>query len=360
MPQQQYSKNLDMDDDYPYSPAIEDEGLDSERKSSGTTPNHNSFNPNFYNPFEIKHRRRTSRGQFKILEKAFIENPKPNGKIRQGLAESLSMSPRGVQVWFQNRRAKAKQQQKQKQKQNQKQIKPTQECIVQDLEVSINCQYEPVILSASNMVHSRSQSSTSSSAYTCSDSLPLSYSSSSCFTMEENKIQHVNRLPWYNDASTVEEDDSRMITSSSSPPVQSQAHVNSSDQNLWMDSLVDHQTLFNEQQQSAVIGNHNNATIMPKPDPFNSINDTWTYSIGANDQLVPITQAVLQNVIGHPTTRLLGNNRNVDEWVSTQHHPVLFNQIMNDDNAMRRRSYPLEQDEAYWAGHQVRQEYTMN
>ncbi|KAI8054145.1 homeobox domain-containing protein, partial [Gilbertella persicaria] len=56
-----------------------------------------------------KHRRRTSRTQFKTLEKAFVENPKPNGKQRQKLAENLSMSPRGVQVWFQNRRAKAKQ-----------------------------------------------------------------------------------------------------------------------------------------------------------------------------------------------------------------------------------------------------------
>ncbi|KAI8882116.1 homeobox, partial [Backusella circina FSU 941] len=56
-----------------------------------------------------KHRRRTSRAQFKVLEQAFIDNPKPSGRIRQGLAQKLSMSPRGVQVWFQNRRAKAKQ-----------------------------------------------------------------------------------------------------------------------------------------------------------------------------------------------------------------------------------------------------------
>ncbi|KAI8380811.1 hypothetical protein BD560DRAFT_365393 [Blakeslea trispora] len=66
------------------------------------------FKPTFYNPFEIKHRRRTSRAQFKVLEKTFLENPKPNAIVRRWLAQKLSMTPRGVQVWFQNRRAKEK------------------------------------------------------------------------------------------------------------------------------------------------------------------------------------------------------------------------------------------------------------
>ncbi|KAI9321081.1 homeobox domain-containing protein, partial [Dichotomocladium elegans] len=56
-----------------------------------------------------KHRRRTSRLQFKILEAVFEENPKPSAARRQSLAEELAMTPRGVQIWFQNRRAKAKQ-----------------------------------------------------------------------------------------------------------------------------------------------------------------------------------------------------------------------------------------------------------
>ncbi|ORE11140.1 homeobox-domain-containing protein [Rhizopus microsporus var. microsporus] len=84
------------------------------RRSSGTIPN---FTPNFYNPFEVKHRRRTSREQTRILEKAFNDNPKPNGKSRERLAQLLSMSPRGVQIWFQNRRAKAKSKQQQDRKQ---------------------------------------------------------------------------------------------------------------------------------------------------------------------------------------------------------------------------------------------------
>ncbi|KAI8388362.1 homeobox domain-containing protein, partial [Radiomyces spectabilis] len=54
-------------------------------------------------------RRRTSRAQFKILEKAFRENPKPSARVRHQLAQQLEMTMRGVQVWFQNRRAKAKQ-----------------------------------------------------------------------------------------------------------------------------------------------------------------------------------------------------------------------------------------------------------
>ncbi|KAI9299366.1 Homeodomain-like protein, partial [Cunninghamella echinulata] len=64
--------------------------------------------PTFYNPFETKHRRRTSRAQFKILETSFYENAKPNATMRRWLAHKLGMTPRSVQVWFQNRRAKAK------------------------------------------------------------------------------------------------------------------------------------------------------------------------------------------------------------------------------------------------------------
>lgn len=70
--------------------------------------NSGDFRPTFYNPFEIKHRRRTSRAQLKVLEKSFLENPKPNATVRRILAQKLDMTPRGVQIWFQNRRAKAK------------------------------------------------------------------------------------------------------------------------------------------------------------------------------------------------------------------------------------------------------------
>jgi hypothetical protein len=72
------------------------------------------FMPTFYNPFETKHRRRTSRAQFKLLEASFSENSKPSAAMRRWLAQKLGMTPRSVQVWFQNRRAKAKGQIKKK------------------------------------------------------------------------------------------------------------------------------------------------------------------------------------------------------------------------------------------------------
>ncbi|KAI8877354.1 homeobox-domain-containing protein [Backusella circina FSU 941] len=74
----------------------------------GYTYPEGDFRPTFYNPFEIKHRRRTSRSQLKVLEKSFSENSKPNATVRRILAQQLGMTPRGVQIWFQNRRAKAK------------------------------------------------------------------------------------------------------------------------------------------------------------------------------------------------------------------------------------------------------------
>jgi hypothetical protein len=79
------------------------------------------FRASFYNPFEIKHRRRTSRAQLKVLEKSFDENAKPNAAVRRLLAQQLDMTPRGVQIWFQNRRAKAKLQRRKSSEQQQQQ-----------------------------------------------------------------------------------------------------------------------------------------------------------------------------------------------------------------------------------------------
>jgi hypothetical protein len=88
---------------------LEDEFEQEQQQQKSTIKGDgNVFRPTFYNPFEIKHRRRTSRAQFKVLEKTFSENPKPNAAIRRWLAQKLVMTPRGVQVWFQNRRAKEK------------------------------------------------------------------------------------------------------------------------------------------------------------------------------------------------------------------------------------------------------------
>ncbi|KAH9942271.1 uncharacterized protein BXZ73DRAFT_74556 [Epithele typhae] len=74
-----------------------------------------SFFP--YTPNEVKHRKRTTRSQLKVLEDVYTYDTKPNASLRKSLAQELEMTPRGVQVWFQNRRAKTKQQLKKKEAQ---------------------------------------------------------------------------------------------------------------------------------------------------------------------------------------------------------------------------------------------------
>ncbi|EKM53997.1 uncharacterized protein PHACADRAFT_257545 [Phanerochaete carnosa HHB-10118-sp] len=61
-----------------------------------------------YQPNEVKHRKRTTRPQLKVLEDVYKYDKKPNASLRKKLADELGMLPRGVQVWFQNRRAKEK------------------------------------------------------------------------------------------------------------------------------------------------------------------------------------------------------------------------------------------------------------
>ncbi|KAG1894494.1 uncharacterized protein F5891DRAFT_1255185 [Suillus fuscotomentosus] len=69
-------------------------------------PNFRTFFP--YIPNEVKHRKRTSRIQLKVLEDIFRKDTKPNAALRNQLAAELEMLPRAVQVWFQNGRAKDK------------------------------------------------------------------------------------------------------------------------------------------------------------------------------------------------------------------------------------------------------------
>ncbi|KAG2229235.1 hypothetical protein INT48_008638 [Thamnidium elegans] len=267
----------------------EEEDFDDYHEGRKSTISSSNFNPNFYDPFEIKHRRRTSRGQFKILEKTFINNPKPNAKTRKDLAESLSMTPRGVQVWFQNRRAKAKQQQDNKK---------SHDNMIDDLQVS-----SPIVLSSSGMIHSRSQSSSSSSTsysinHAVTSAPPLSSPSSA-------PIYHQQQQQgWFSDgASTVTEE---MITPSSpllTPPQQKQQD----EYCWWMDDVSgivnDHQALFNQQENNSHTFNHNNVATEDHP------LDAWAYI----DSLE------------------INNNNNENHFMHTysRHHFTLFVQLNN-------------------------------
>ena len=55
-----------------------------------------------------KKRRRTSPEQLRILVNTFLRYPMPSLQMRVELSKKLGMTPRAVQVWFQNRRAKEK------------------------------------------------------------------------------------------------------------------------------------------------------------------------------------------------------------------------------------------------------------
>jgi len=53
-------------------------------------------------------RQRTTPEQLEVLEKVYENEKLPNSDLRKELAVQLGMTPRRVQVWFQNKRAKEK------------------------------------------------------------------------------------------------------------------------------------------------------------------------------------------------------------------------------------------------------------
>lgn len=52
---------------------------------------------------QVKHRRRTTPEQLRVLEHYFAMNPRPDNALREYLASELGITKRNVQVWFQNR-----------------------------------------------------------------------------------------------------------------------------------------------------------------------------------------------------------------------------------------------------------------
>lgn len=74
-----------------------------------------------------KKRHRTTPEQLRVLEEVFEYEKTPDLQLRQRLARQLNMTPRRVQVWFQNKRAKEKRMnaKKSKQKVNRNQVPST-------------------------------------------------------------------------------------------------------------------------------------------------------------------------------------------------------------------------------------------
>lgn len=57
---------------------------------------------------DIRRRRRLAPHETEFLTRIFEQYPRPNGPMREMIAKRLGMSVRGVQIWFQNKRAKVR------------------------------------------------------------------------------------------------------------------------------------------------------------------------------------------------------------------------------------------------------------
>jgi hypothetical protein len=100
----------DDDDSAEGSECSDEENMIVKRRSAiGTLPNPEAGiakkSPMNNQP---KKRQRTSPAQLEVLEKVYQTEKLPNSDLRKELATTLKMTPRRVQVWFQNKRAKEK------------------------------------------------------------------------------------------------------------------------------------------------------------------------------------------------------------------------------------------------------------
>ena len=85
------------------NPVTKQNMIFKEAKSTSTIAAQNIFK------YSKRKRRRTSSEQLIVLEKAFQTHTQyPSMAARTQIGQQLDMTPRGVQIWFQNRRAKAR------------------------------------------------------------------------------------------------------------------------------------------------------------------------------------------------------------------------------------------------------------
>ena len=179
--------------------------------------NNGDFRPTFYNPFEIKHRRRTSRAQLKILEKSFMENPKPNATVRRILAQKLDMTPRGVQIWFQNRRAKAKLQRRKSGQEEQQQQQPVEQSPI------LFSQFFNNLKAWDNSARSIANIAAASCMYDSNTSTPLMESVNNLSEQQQAsaKVDEWFKLPIHPLAPVIDSTEEFDFTSSSSPAMSS-------------------------------------------------------------------------------------------------------------------------------------------
>lgn len=89
-------------------------GIENFFEQFNTKTGQGNFHPTSFNPYRIRQRRKTSAEQVGILETVFTKNAHPDRKQREALGEALGMTPKSVQIWFQNKRAKEKAKERQK------------------------------------------------------------------------------------------------------------------------------------------------------------------------------------------------------------------------------------------------------
>jgi hypothetical protein len=86
------------------------ENSEDESEVFGSLKRKNSYDLSAINEVsqQPRKRQRTTPEQLEVLEKVYEHEKLPNSDLRKELAVKLKMTPRRVQVWFQNKRAKEK------------------------------------------------------------------------------------------------------------------------------------------------------------------------------------------------------------------------------------------------------------